>query len=381
MTTKEEEFQKHLLDIFKVEAAEHLKAISSGLLELEKARTEEQPGIVEAIYRESHSLKGAARSVDSTGIVAICQAMEDVFLSLKRNEVVASPQALDLLHRAVDSAGSLVSREGSSAGERTETRELLKQLEGVAKGGIETEKQVSAESVPEQEERTGKIEEQPAGPERPAAGETGRHKEEVPTVSRPAPPPAAAIAETVRISTARLKSLLLKSEELLSVKLATGQLAEELKGIQKSISVWKKEKTKPGDTDSGIGPFVGSLESRLSALVKTAEYDYRSAGTMVDNLLEEMKRTLMLPLSSLLEIFPKFVRDLSRNSGKKVEFSAEGGEVEIDRRILEEIKDPLIHLVRNCVDHGIEAPEERRNKKKTDYGSIRIRAATRDSKV
>jgi len=80
---------------------------------------------------------------------------------------------------------------------------------------------------------------------------------------------------------------------------------------------------------------------------------------MVDKLLDDIKKTLMLPFLSMLEIFPRFVRDLARAEGKKVELTTEGGEIEVDRRVLEEMKDPLMHLVRNCIDHGIEMPEER----------------------
>ena len=93
---------------------------------------------------------------------------------------------------------------------------------------------------------------------------------------------------------------------------------------------------------------------------------------MVDNLLVEMREVLMLPFSSLLEIFPKLVRDLTREQGKESELVIEGAENEIDRRILEEMKDPLIHMVRNCIDHGIEKPEERVKNKKPPSGKIII---------
>ena len=87
----------------------------------------------------------------------------------------------------------------------------------------------------------------------------------------------------------------------------------------------------------------------------------------------------MLPFSVLLETFPKFVRDLAREQGKEVDLLIQGGEVEIDRRILQEIKDPLLHLVRNSIDHGLELPEERVRKKKPARGQISITIAQKDS--
>ena len=93
-----------------------------------------------------------------------------------------------------------------------------------------------------------------------------------------------------------------------------------------------------------------------------------------------MKKVLMLPFSSLLEIFPKMVRDLSRDRSKEVELVLEGSEIEIDRRILEEMKDPLIHLLRNCIDHGIEAPEERERNKKPRRGTVTVAISQIDSR-
>jgi two-component system chemotaxis sensor kinase CheA len=85
-----------------------------------------------------------------------------------------------------------------------------------------------------------------------------------------------------------------------------------------------------------------------------------------------MKKVLMLPAASLLEIFPKVVRDLARDRGKEVELVTRGGDTEIDRRILEEIKDPLLHLVRNAVDHGIEKPEVRLSEHKPRRGTVML---------
>jgi two-component system chemotaxis sensor kinase CheA len=91
-----------------------------------------------------------------------------------------------------------------------------------------------------------------------------------------------------------------------------------------------------------------------------------------------MKKACMLPFAPFLEIFPKLVRDISREQGKEVEWVSKGGEVAVDRRILQEIKDPLIHLVRNCLDHGIEKPEERKGKQKPPRGTVTLTVTQRD---
>jgi two-component system chemotaxis sensor kinase CheA len=126
------------------------------------------------------------------------------------------------------------------------------------------------------------------------------------------------------------------------------------------------------------GVFLRDQESSLFALLRTAEYDQRAFSGMLDYHLDSMKKALMLPFSSFLDVFPKIVRELSRDQEKDVELVIQQEEIEIGRRILEEMKDPLIHLVRNCIDHGIEKPEERTRKGKPPRGVISITVSSKD---
>ncbi len=363
MNQKGGDFLKKLLATFKVEAGEHVEAMSSGLLELEKASTaEKEREVLEAVFREAHSLKGAARAVNVLEVESMCQALESIFAAWKRKEVASSPALFDLLHKAVDSLGKLLlamDAEPPVAGQAG-IAELIQALEDVRKGAL------------------------PPAPPRPE--------------TFPPPREARQAAETVRISTAKLDSLLLEAEELLSAKLASGQRAADLQEIQASLGRWQKMWAQIHSHRRTLERFAGSngkteklaelleqahslfqsLEGRLAALEKSAKRDHRSLGAMVDRLLEDMKKVLMLPASSLLESFPKFVRDLSRDRGKDVELVVEGGEIEIDRRILEEMKDPLLHLVRNSVDHGIEEPRERERRKKPRQGKILLAVARKN---
>ena len=95
-------------------------------------------------------------------------------------------------------------------------------------------------------------------------------------------------------------------------------------------------------------------------------------GKLVDDLLENSKKMLMLPLVTLGALFQKLVRDLCRDQGKEADLVIRGEEFEIDKRILEEMKDPFIHLLRNCVDHGIESPEQRRRLGKPPRATISL---------
>lgn len=424
---KNAEFMKHLLATFKIEAEEHLQKISAGLIELEKAETpDRQAGIVETIFREAHSLKGAARSVNLTDLEALCQTMEGVFAAMKRQALKGSPELFDLLQQAVDHLGRLlpVAEGKRSAKEKALHRELIGRLEEAAKGeetgnGIPDSGAEIRPAESEEAAKTGELsppvsEPRPSVPEPPSQPPPRKLASPEAQAGEAERIPSPGITETVRVATAKLSSVLLQSEEMLSAKLAAGQRIVQMRETRSAFAAWKKEWGKVSPVVQGIrkllerpaeagaeerlgeirresarlcdflewnGAFMKSLEGKYAAEAKTAEYDSRALGGMVNNLLDDMKKVMMFPFSSLLEIFPKIVRDLSRDHGKEVALEIRGEEIEIDRRILEEMKDPLVHLVRNCIDHGIERPEEREGKNKGRHGTVTISVAPRDNKV
>ena len=379
MAKPSDEFLNKLLATFAVEGKEHVNAISSALLELERTPApERQVQIVEAVFREAHSLKGAARAVNMTEVEAICQSVESVFAAMKRREIGPAPALLDLLHQAVDGIERLLPYAGAAApSDVVQTERLLKLLDRASSG------------APPPDDRTAE----------PASTIEGWLSER------------SASSDAVRISTAKLDSLLLQAEELVPEKLSLAERAAKVRELRAALSQWKTEWTRilpslravqrqihapsqrsdngktiakdPGtrlleflDWSNGA---VRTAESQLEELTKSLDQDRRSLAGKVDNLLADMKKVLMLPFAWVLEIFPRLVRDLSRDRGKEVDLIVEGAELEIDKRVLEMIKDPLIHLVRNSIDHGIEKPEERLQNGKPARGTIKIAVSYKDS--
>ena len=379
METRDAEFLQRLLAMFKVEAREHLEVIAAELGKLETGDAGNQVDIVETMYREAHTLKGAARSVNLADIVSLCQSMETVFSALKQGRIALSLQAGDLLQQAVDLCYGLVEKPSAAAGAAVE--KLIRQLDGEVTGKENREIEMPCAVV--------------------QGGVQGRGKRAVapgknPVADLPEPQLPAAISipvasETVRIPRARLDSLLLQAEEMISFKLAGGQRLAELRDLKKEVDSWQKERQREGIRRDagrdkvagllGVVPFLPSFQTRLTALVRATENDYRLSSPLIDRLFNDMKKTLMFPFSSVLELFPRWVRDLARTAGKQVELTVAGGEIEIGGRVLEEMKDPLIHLVRNCLDHGIEMPDERGKKNKPACGNIKIGISSRDGKV
>ena len=353
MTDKDDDFRKKLLDMFRIEAGEHAAAVSSGLIELEKPELPEEARgkILEAIYRDAHSLKGAARAVDLGAIESVCQRLESVFAALKRGEIEASGGLYDLLHRAVDAVNGFARSAGSgnSGSALLQAAEITRSLEDFLR------KRVESSPAEKQGKKPGR---EPAPDESPGA-------EPTPEATGPA-------GGTVRVSSAKLDSLLIQAEELLFVKNAFRHLCSGIGEADADLRNRRKE--------ARTEEVVKTLAHRLDSLGKQARADAWIAGGMADALLDDMKKAVMLPCSHVLEILPKVARDLSRLQAKEVGVTIVGKEIEIDKRILEEMKDPFIHILRNCVDHGIETPSEREKEGKPRAGKISISVSRRDGK-
>lgn len=364
--TTDDAFLQTLRATFKVEAAEHLQTIGSGLLALEKAgEAAERLAIIETVFRAAHSLKGASRAVSLTDIESICQSLESVFASWKRGESEPTSKALDVAHRALDEMGAMLATPavaGGTAGPRT-----------------------APHATTERDDVGPSAREQLAAP---------------PTAHAAVRPPAATAApadgETVRISVSALDRRLLEAEELLAAKLAATARAAEIGALLGQLEQWRKEcaRIQPqaralrraaehtGNSTNSLTEFIDwnndhlrSFEAKVTALRRAADQDRLVVGKLVDDMLENSKKLLMLPLATLGTLLPKTVRDLCRDQGKEADLVIHGEDVRIDKRILEEIKDPLIHLLRNCIDHGIETPDARRQAGKPARATITLSVA------
>jgi len=334
MTTQPNaDFLKKLTATFLVEAREHIQALGVGLLDLEKVSGRDaQLPLVETLFREAHSLKGAARAVNAGEIERLCQALEGVFSDAKSGKHALSAEALDRLHRNAAVLGTLV--DGFGAGPTN------------AEGGAEAQ-------GPGAECRDGK---RPKSPQSSGCN------------------PASAIRneseDTVRIATSKLDAIFVQAEELLGVKLAQAERLSDLRALAGLVA----ERDQDGEHAEAVSRRVGDL-------VRALADDRRRFDTLADRLLEDIKKALMLPFTTILAGFPKVVHDLARDAGKEIEFAVHGADIEIDKRILERIKDPLLHLIRNGVDHGIELPAERARRGKTPRGSLTLTIAQAAGKV
>ena len=387
MEKKDNDILNRLRAAFRLEAEERLSSMSARLIELEKSPSPEAYlEIAETVFREAHSLKGAARSAGMGDIDKIFQSLESVFAALKQRKIELTPEIFDFLHKAVDTINGFLSlpEEERSGDISARMSELKKQLAGLAGENLtadQTPPVLAASPLPEKEtpiEHPGR--------------EPGSDME------RPAFP------GSVRISVDKLDSLMLQAQEMVMLKQIasqTGQDFQELLSMldqimkqwagltpetqalrrtldkQDALPVLSERKGRQYilnlfDALDSVQNHMRLMEGRLQTLVKSSGQAQRTVGVMVDTMVQDMKEVLMLPFSSFLEAVPKLVRDLSRDQGKDVSLVMEGSEVEIDRRVLEEMRDPLIHILRNSVDHGIEKPETRIAQNKPGTGTIKV---------
>jgi two-component system, chemotaxis family, sensor kinase CheA len=348
-------FLASLRATFRVEADEHLQAIGRGLQQLERQPSADQRRhLIETVFRAAHSLKGAARAVDLVAIEDYCQHLEDRLARWRRQEQAVAAEEIEQVQRDVDRVALLL-------GDR----------EGMAGGAAPT----------------------PAPPAAVAVTAT-------PTEVEPA---ATLGVDTVRVAVSRLDAQLLEAEELLGAKLTAAQRGVELAELHQRLGQWRRawgalqpqlyrwrRAELPGTATATIEvatlrallghldatqDLLLGLEQRLLGLQQAAVRDGDAVGKQIDQLLDNAKRMLLLPVSVIARGLPTVVRELCRDQQKEAGFDLHGGHVELDKRLLEAIKDPLLHLLRNAVVHGIETPDERVRQGKPRRGRIALTVA------
>lgn len=407
------DFLDELRQAFAVESEEYLHTITTGLVSMEKQKDSSgDRKILEDVYRALHSLKGSARAVDLSAVGMVCQSMESVFSAAKKGTLILEKNDFDTLHRAADRISEMLA--SSRGDDQSMAADVTDELEVIfSRAGALAEPDASSGTDPSQgpegsedkePDRAEKMEISPPGPQapdKPAGQDEDAGPSETPGQAA-GPRSSQAAADNVRIAASRLDAILLQSEELISVKLAGRQRVTDLVEMLDMFRPWKLELQRMNDRMQAAWKsahreetaYSGSsrkavrdafeksfdwsysqvvrLESGLRDLLRDLRGDLSKAGLGIDQLLGRAKDAFMLPFSTMLQAFPRMVRDISREQGKEADLVITGADIEIDKRILERMKDPLIHLVRNSVDHGLESPEIRKESAKPERGRISI---------
>lgn len=327
-------------EVFVSEAKEHMSVLNAHLLELEK--TPDNTDILNEIFRAAHTLKGMSATMGFDKVTSLTHTMENVLDKLRSKKFNVSPEAIEVLFDCFDTLEMLIDEIITEKDKGVDAKSLVERLNSLclvpadeapaqqqkpaketaaapreavsaAAQGSKPAPQAVLEKQPEGKTAEGKACETPAAP-----AETSPHK-----------------AQTVRVKVENLDKLMNVVGELVIAKARLTQIAEKSN--------------------------VHELNSVINEISQ-----------FTIELQEEVLKTRMVPVKNIFDRYPRMVRDLTHKLNKEIEFIMTGTEIEIDRMLLDQINEPLVHLLRNAVDHGIESPEARKEAGKPVSGKVEL---------
>ncbi|WP_445299398.1 MULTISPECIES: hybrid sensor histidine kinase/response regulator [unclassified Microcoleus] len=428
---------QELRDVFKVASQEHLQKLDDGLLYLEQHPSDLAK--LEQLLRETHSLKGDAGMLGVKNVASLAHQMEHILGSVKRGETQLNSDISDRLSQGLDAIRQLVNEAVTGEDSGINTFYILASMMG-ASSQLQPQAAASivdssSSQVPEQPLVEPQFTEPPT--QQP---ETNVENSEVvnleknssflplqsqpefplqaqnlpaPSDSAPASASQSAVTasstssyriETIRVATQNLDDLMTQAGELTVTKTRLGHRVAEIEKITTLWEEWSREYfvtsltvdrmqidengIKANGKFSQLQDYYQRTEERLERLgtlvncLRNRVYEDTARLELIAEALESGIRTLrLLPLSTIFNLFPRTVRDLAKREGKEVALVIEGGETTADKRILEEMKDPLMHMIRNAIDHGIETVEERKKLGKPPVATLRIKGYNMASNI
>jgi len=404
----QEKLIKRLMATFLEELAEHVESLNRDLLALEKDPGADRADLLQTLFRTAHSLKGAARSVNVELIEGACHQLEEILAAAQDGQRPLTSETFPLLFAtadAIEEAGMRLREQQDLT--RAPLAAILPRLEAAAAAVAASPRRPAVSRI---EDRGSRIEEEEGSsildprssifdPPQPTAKE-----EPVPREGEPPTEPAGS-GNTVRVAAEKLDAFLARSGELLVARRRVesrtadltalcelaGRWVAEWRGVEKALrkglehgstmaNGWRLPR-RMTEVLGQTGDHLRQMHRELESLATTTAGDHRQLELAADALDDELRRVRMLPFAEACQGLERMVRDLARAGGKEVELVIEGGTVELDRSVLEGLKDPLRHLVRNAVDHGAEPADQRRQAGKPCQTRITVAAVLRGSQV
>lgn len=341
-----------ILKDFLVEAKEGISKMEEEFIELEKERG--NPEIIKSLFRTMHSLKGASGFFGFKSLEGIAHFAEDILGKIRDGELEVTEEVVDILLRCLDEIKYIVAYLEEHKVEPVDDR-ILEFLVKLSNYTNEIKKKAKVKGVSEKEETPKEAVQQEAILEEKVF--------EKPTVSEREEEQAKKLPEE--------KIELVKEEKREERVIQASQATLTETHIKVSIELLDQLMNLAGELVLARNRVV-QLANRLND--PELSRSVQSLSMVTTELQETIMKTRMQPIGVVFNKFPRIVRDLARALNKKVNLHLEGTETELDRSIIEAIKDPLTHLVRNAIDHGIESPEIRVQTGKPPEGNLILRA-------
>ena len=328
---------------FITESGEHLDSAEAGLLELESKPDDEE--VINQIFRGFHTIKGMAGFLNLTEIGSLAHSAENLLDLARKGELVLSGENTDIVFESMDMMKKMVAelKESVETGKSVSARKRLPQLLTRLKAVAEGQTLAASLDTPQGRKKDEEIDEILGAKEEPAAvkaEDLPKEEQRRGADRRGGTDRRTGVAdEKIKVSTARLDNLINMTGELVIAQL---MVTEEV------------------STTLASAHNLGRRVAHQSKIVRE---------------LQELSMLMrMVPVHGVFQKMARLVRDLSRKAGKNINFITSGEETELDRTVVDKIADPLIHMVRNSIDHGIESSEERIKAGKNPAGRIELRA-------
>jgi two-component system chemotaxis sensor kinase CheA len=376
------------------EAKGHLERIASGLLALEAAPDDH--AAIDGIFREAHTMKGAAGMVGMMRVSRLAHRLEDLLVELRAGTRRSTPELTDAMLLVVDGLGRLIASAANGEQDASDEAALERLLPTLptetngAKPGDATPAQSTPPRVAaDQPQQLAKIVAPPVpangAPASPPPAATAPSIPAIPPVAPVSPSPAAPLVVPAAPAPAPADQKPAPSPSAPRPAAASPQGHTDRKHLDAAtleVPVARIDELNRlvGEASAAqlrVGHVFGS-ELRLDPDAVT---EYRELTKVINQLQEVTERTRMVPVGTLEPILHRTVRDAARSGGKDVRWEVVGEDIEVDRGVLEELVSPLLHLVRNSVGHGVELPEVRLAAGKPAQAVVRLHATQVGSKV
>ena len=356
------DLRQKLLATFQVEHRDHVGQIRSLLAMLEHTGKQAAGGELEEAFRRAHSLKGAARAVDLHPVEGLAHRLETLFSRVRQGVLPLDQEVSGVVQQVLDASEDCV----AALGENRPTPGFGPALQAIERVlGMEPEPVAAAEKEPR--------------------------------VSVPAFQPL----DSMRVSAQNFDGLLQSAGGLLAESHRQNQVTEQVEQLARRIAdmEMQAERTRQAAAPSlrwlreqrkfsRVNVFLDSLDQQVRSLSKQAGALQRSQqgtswrmGRLSQQLQRDVWQARMVPAESLFDGFRKMMRDLARDETKEIEFRASSTNVQADRGVLEALKDPIMHILRNALCHGIEIPRERAAKGKSPVGLVSLRVCSEGQRL
>lgn len=382
---------REILTVFKSEFEELSQVIVDSLLALENAKDNKvlQQQLIESIFRSAHTIKGAAFGLSLSDLGELSHKIESLFSKIKTKQIDINRQIIDLCLSAIDAMKLILSNACDNKSESTHldeiTEKLLKILDTESDVNHKPDKKVESTEVKVSDESDNKVD------------ITVVNQPQQVDVSVQQKATEISKDEFIRVNVNRLDTISRLFEEIYEVKIRVDDHWQEYQKIKyinsQFVKAWEKLfRTIKTEYTEEFNEYITKLYQDASQMIEQKhsliDSQYNNLRNSVSdlniltNLVKDEIRVLrLIPASSLTGMLPRYVRDLSHELNKNIQLIIEGDSVKLDKLVLDQLKDPLIHLIRNAIDHGIGDEATRKAVNKSEVGTIRIAIQDQGGKI